>query len=89
MALGAEAGTVRRMVAWQGFRLAIVGLVVGVIAAAILTRLLGSLLYGTSPNDPLTFASVTALLGGVAFLASWLPALRASRLDPARTLQAE
>jgi predicted permease len=89
MALGAEAGTVRRMVAWQGFRLAAVGLVVGVVAAALLTRLLESLLYGTNPNDPLTFACVTALLGGVAFLASWLPALRASRLDPARTLQAE
>jgi predicted permease len=89
MALGAEAGAVRRMVAWQGFRLAAIGLVVGVVAATGLTRLLGSLLYGTSPNDPLTFAAVTALLAGVAFVASWLPALRASRLDPARTLQAE
>jgi ABC-type antimicrobial peptide transport system permease subunit len=77
------------MVAWQGFRLAAIGLVVGVVAATGLTRLLGSLLYGTSPNDPLTFAAVTALLAGVAFVASWLPALRASRLDPARTLQAD
>jgi hypothetical protein len=89
MALGAEAGAVRRMVAWQGFRLAALGLVVGVAAAIGLTRLLEGLLFGTSPNDPLTFGAVTALLAGVAFTASWLPALRASRLDPARTLQVE
>jgi len=89
IALGAESAVVRRMVVWQGFRMAAVGLAVGMLAAFGLTRLLESLLFGTSPTDPLTFGAVTALLGAVAFVASWVPALRASRLDPARTLQVD
>jgi predicted permease len=89
MALGAEAASVRRMVVFQGIRLSALGLVAGAAAALGLTRLLGSLLYDTSPSDSLTFTAVIGLLASVSLLASWLPARRAARVDPARTLQAE
>jgi len=89
MALGAEAGAVRRMVVLQGARLSAFGLVAGTVAAFGLTRVLESLLYGTSATDAVTFGSVVALLACVSLLACWVPALRAARVDPARTLQAE
>ncbi len=87
MALGAEQRSVRRMVVWQGFRLSALGLVLGALSSFGLTRLLGSLLYNTSPHDWRTFVAVTALLGLVGLLASWVPARRAARIDPARALQ--
>ncbi|MGH7504839.1 MAG: FtsX-like permease family protein [Longimicrobiales bacterium] len=89
MALGADAGSVRRMIVLQGVRLAAVGLVLGFAGALGLTHLLQGLLYGTSTTDPVTFVVVTGLLGGVTLLASYLPARRASRIDPARSLQSE
>jgi putative ABC transport system permease protein len=89
IALGAHPAAVRRMVVWQGFRLSVTGLAIGCAVALSLARLLGNLLYGTSPGDPLTFAAVVALLAAVGLVATWVPAMRASRVDPARTLNAE
>jgi predicted permease len=89
MALGAAPADVLRMVVSQGLRLAALGLVVGLLGALALTRLMTGLLFGTSPNDPVTFATVVAVLAAVALLASWLPARRAALIDPAQSLQTE
>ena len=82
MALGAEAGQVRKMVVVQGMRLAVVGVVVGLAAAWGLSRLMASLLYGVKATDPAVFAVMPALLAVVSFVAVWLPARRASTVNP-------
>jgi putative ABC transport system permease protein len=82
MALGAEAAQVRRMVVVQGMRLAVVGVVVGLGAAWGLSRLMASLLYGVRATDPAVFAVMPALLAIVSFVAVWLPARRASTVNP-------
>ncbi len=89
MALGAEVGTVRWMILSQGARLLAVGIVVGMVAAFAVSRLLGSLVFGISATDPLTFVSVPLVLTGVALVANLVPAQRAARLDPASTLKAD
>ena len=89
MAMGAEGGDVRGMVLRQAAGLAGLGVGVGLLASLALTRLMASLLYGVSPVDPLTLGAVAATLGGVAVLASWIPAWRASRVDPVVALRAE
>jgi predicted permease len=89
MALGAERTTVSRMVVGEGMVLAGVGVVVGIVAALGLTRLMASLLYGVAPVDPVTYLAVSALLATVALVASWIPARRASAMDPATTLREE
>jgi ABC-type antimicrobial peptide transport system permease subunit len=89
LALGAQASQVRRLVVLQGLGLAIVGVAVGLGAAFGLVRLISTFLYGVTARDPLVFAGVPALLTGVAFLAVWLPARRASRIDPIIALRAE
>jgi predicted permease len=92
MALGAEKRQIFQMVIGQGLRMAVVGLTIGVAAALILTRLLLSfshLLYGVGPRDPLTFASVSLVLTGAAVLACYIPARRASRVDPMVALRDE
>lgn len=89
MALGAGASRVTGMVLGEGVRLVGSGLALGVVAALLLNRLISGLLYGVSPADPLTLAAVCAILGGVALIATWLPARRATRVDPAEVLRAE
>jgi putative ABC transport system permease protein len=89
MALGAQPGEVRRMVLKDSFILALIGLGIGLAAAALLTRVMTSLLYGISPTDPPTFAMVPAALAVVSLLASYLPARRATRVDPMLALRCE
>jgi predicted permease len=89
MALGADRGAIRNLVVWQGMRLALVGVLVGIGAAFGLTRLIASFLFGVKTWDPVVFASVPVILAGVALCAVWLPAARASRLDPMRALREE
>jgi ABC-type antimicrobial peptide transport system permease subunit len=89
MALGARAGGVVGLVIWQGMRLAGLGVVLGVAFALLLGRVIAGLLYGIPPHDPATFAAVVALLLGAALLACFIPARRASRVDPLIALKAE
>jgi putative ABC transport system permease protein len=89
LALGADSGLLRNMVVRQAMILAAVGIVIGLGAAYGLTRLMVSLLFDVKPTDPAVFASVAALLGAVAFLASYIPARRALRVDPAVALRYE
>jgi len=89
MALGADRYVIRRLVVWQGMRLALVGVAVGVAAAFGLTRLIASFLFGVEPWDPVAFVCVPLLLTSVALLAVWLPAARASKVDPLQALRAE
>lgn len=89
MALGARAGQVRAMVVGQGFRVVAIGMLVGLGAALAATRVLGSLLYGVGAHDLATFLVMTLVMGAVGLFASWLPAWRASRLDPVESLRRE
>jgi len=89
MALGARSGDVVRMVVRHGLTLTAIGLTLGVGAALGLTRFLASLLFAVPPNDAPTFLAIAAILAGVAAAASFLPARRASRIDPMRALRDE
>jgi putative ABC transport system permease protein len=89
MALGADSSLVLRMVVGSGLRLALLGVALGVLGALLGTRVLASLVYQVSTTDPLTLAATAAVLVGSAVLASFLPALRATRVDPAVSLRAE
>jgi putative ABC transport system permease protein len=89
MALGADRGDILRLVLSQTMTLTAGGLVLGLSGALLLTRLLSSLLFQVSPNDPLTMVAVCILLALVAFLAGLIPAMRASRLDPMAALRVE
>ena len=77
------------MVVRQGLVLAVIGVGIGLAGALALARLISSLLYGIAPYDPVTLVSVTVGLLAVAGLASWLPAMRAARIDPIEALRAE
>jgi predicted permease len=86
MALGADRSHIRGLIVWHGMRLALVGIVIGIGAAFGLTRLIAGFLYGVKTWDPLAFATVPVVLCLVALFAVWMPANRASRLDPQQAL---
>lgn len=88
-ALGADRGNLLRLVVGQGMRLAAVGVVLGALAAAVVSRVLSVLLYGISAVDPWAFGGAAAILVGVALLANPVPALRAARVDAMRALRHE
>jgi predicted permease len=87
LALGASPGDVQRTVLSDTVRLALAGLALGLPAAWLVSRLMQDLLFGVKPTDPTTFAGMIAVLGTMAMLAAYVPARRASRLDPARALR--
>jgi predicted permease len=89
LALGAEASDVKNMVVMQGLKLTIAGIVIGLGCAFLLTRLLAALLFGVTARDPVVFGSVPLLLALVALVAVWIPARRASRVDPILALRYE
>ncbi len=89
MALGASPGDALRMVLREGLGLTAIGIAAGVVAALASTRALSGMLYGVSATDPLTFVTAPAVLGLVALLASYLPARRATRVDPTTALRAD
>ncbi len=89
IALGSSRGGVQAMVVRRGLVLAAVGIVIGLGAAVAVSRVLTSLLYEVNSNDPTTYAGVAAVLGLVALVASWLPAIRASSVDPVVALRAD
>jgi putative ABC transport system permease protein len=88
LALGAQPGAVQRMVVFQGMRLAAAGVVLGVGGAFALSRFMQTLLFGVTVRDPLVFAGVPFLLAAVALVAVWMPAARASRIDPLGAIRA-
>jgi len=89
MALGAGRSQVRRMVVNEGLKLTVIGLLVGLAAAAATTRLLAGFLFGVTPGDPFTFIATAAVFVVVAIAASYLPARRATRVDPLTVLRQE
>jgi putative ABC transport system permease protein len=89
IALGAGKGSIFRLVVGQAMTLVGISLIVGVAGAFAATRLLNSLLFGVGASDPVTFVSIVLLVSAVAFVAAWLPARRATRVDPIIALRAE
>ncbi len=89
LALGAEPANVRDMVILQGMRLAALGIAIGLVSSFGLTRLIASSLFGVKPHDPVAFLLAPAVLAGVALVAVWLPARRATRVDPVTALRSE
>ena len=89
LALGARPRDLIKLVVRQGLTLTLIGLVIGVGASFALTRLIAKLLYGVSATDPLTFVVIPLLLTVVALLACWIPARRATRVDPLAALRYE
>jgi putative ABC transport system permease protein len=89
IALGAAKSSIFRLVVGQAMTIVGISLAIGVVGAFAATRLLNSLLYGVGASDPITFATIVVLVSGVAFIAAWLPARRATRVDPIIALRAE
>lgn len=89
MALGAQSGDVMRLIVGQGLVLALTSIVIGLVGSVALTRLMKGLLFGISATDPLTLVAISLLLALIGLLASWIPARRASRVDPMEALRYE
>jgi ABC-type antimicrobial peptide transport system permease subunit len=89
MALGARRSDVLQMTVKQGLKLVSMGMMLGLAAAFLLTRVLASLLFGISATDPITFIGISLVLLAVAILASYIPALRATKVDPIIALRAQ
>jgi putative ABC transport system permease protein len=89
MALGARRSDVLKMTVKQGLKLVVIGVAIGLVAAFVLTRVMASLLFGVSATDPVTFVSIPLVLMVVAMLASYIPALRATKVDPMVALRAQ
>ena len=89
MVFGAQRGTILQLIVGEGLRLSAAGIGLGLIAAAIVTRVMTTMLVGVTPTDPLTFMAIVVLFVGITVSASWLPARRASRLDPMNALREE
>jgi ABC-type antimicrobial peptide transport system permease subunit len=89
MALGASRSSVRWLVVRHGVMLAAIGVGAGLLLAGAASRLIASLLFGVSATDPLTYGLVATSLVAIAWLASWIPAARAARVDPAIALRQE
>jgi putative ABC transport system permease protein len=89
IALGADQRRVRRLVVWEGLSLVTAGAAIGIAGALVCTRVLQTMLFDLTPSDPVTYAGIVALLGIAATAASWIPARRASRVDPVVALRAE
>jgi ABC-type lipoprotein release transport system permease subunit len=89
VALGAAPRSVKGLFVYRGMILSTIGIIIGAVAAAALTRLMSSLLFGVTPLDVVTFVVAAAFLAGAALLASYVPARRAAAIDPMETLRAE
>jgi putative ABC transport system permease protein len=89
MALGADRRDVLRLVLARALRIVVAGLIVGLAGAVGVTRVLQTFLFGVTPTDPIAFTVVTLLLMAVGLIAAWLPARRATRIDPCAALRAE
>jgi ABC-type antimicrobial peptide transport system permease subunit len=87
MALGADGGRVQRMILREGGVLLVIGLVLGVVGAFFAVQVMRGLLFGVAPHDPTTFIGVAVMMAAIGLVACWLPALRASRIDPAITMR--
>jgi ABC-type antimicrobial peptide transport system permease subunit len=89
VALGADQHRVQRLVVGEGLALVMIGTAFGLAGALMATRVLQSMLFDLAPSDPTTYATIVGLLGIAAVVASWLPARRASRVDPVVALRAD
>jgi putative ABC transport system permease protein len=87
MSLGADAGRVQRMILKEGGVLVVVGLVLGVAGAFLAARVIQGLLFGVTPYDPMTMTAVAVVMAAIGIAACWIPALRASRIDPVITMR--
>jgi ABC-type antimicrobial peptide transport system permease subunit len=89
MALGAQGSDVLKLMLTQGLKLALIGIAIGLLAAMALTKWMETLLFGVRPTDPLTFTVIAVALALVALLACWIPARRATKVDPMIALRVE
>jgi putative ABC transport system permease protein len=89
MALGATNSDVLKLVVTDGMKPILLGIVIGLVASLALSRLIASLIFGVRPTDPITFSAVSLILIAVGILANLLPAYRATRVEPVRTLRDE
>jgi putative ABC transport system permease protein len=89
MALGAQVGDVLRLIVIEGMRPTLIGVAIGLAGALALGRVVANLIYGVKPTDPITFGAVSVLLAGVGLFASIIPAYRATRVEPMKTLRDE